>query len=547
LAIEKVDSLGTTSAEAAVTELTMKGLPEPVHGEWLTDPQKESHKKAFGDLNLSANIPAVLGALSNSKHVCFQCMSFAATMSALSWSIGVPDRMLTATPAWQEGDPVPGGPGMARPFYWNFHVWNEAYLKEVDPAVGWSAHDASRGRAFNRVQVKPTPPMKRSNPAFTIRFHQHKTHQHNTPIGFTTDKDGQRIDHAEAPYMPIPPVPFMVQPPSGHATSSAIALRIVPQQPAWNVGDTIRTKVIIDNQSGSPLWTMLFMDLSAYEVGGIPYSFEGGIPTHFESLVQSASQTISVASGSSLELPFDIPSSAYSVNGLFRLGASLDSPPVDGSEFIQIRGGFDLSISFANAVTPGSPLAGTVIVRNLLDVAVPDVSVQLGISDYLNPSATEFKVDLMAPGEEKKFDFTLIPSDSTADVISATVFAPNGGIAVTSAAIDQGEAKRRFLFNLTLEKGTFSGNELPQEITRRVASAGAVFKEHPHETSSDGLHSDSLAEIGLQMNPSTGTIVGTPTQAGNFFIWIEVLDADAKHVADIWLSLSVQEKTQSSG
>jgi len=105
-----------------------------------------------------------------------------------------------------------------------------------------------------------------------------------------------------------------------------------------------------------------------------------------------------------------------------------------------------------------------------------------------------------------------------------------------------------FFFGATLEKDQFSRIEISQEVLNQsfLSRPGIRFEDRPKQTSEGGLQSDALTEIGLQLDPNTGVISGTPTQTGVFLIWIEVLAPDSKSIADIWVAISVIEKQQSS-
>lgn len=109
--------------------------------------------------------------------------------------------------------------------------------------------------------------------------------------------------------------------------------------------------------------------------------------------------------------------------------------------------------------------------------------------------------------------------------------------------IGQGNAKPSFFVGATLEKGQSGKIDIPQGILQEIFAPGTCFEERPNMTSPSGLQSNSLVGIGLQMNPNTGTIVGTPSAVGTFLIWIEVLVPDSRSVADIWIVLSVRENS----
>ena len=185
-AIAWIDPLGTTSAKAAVDDLTDK-VAGYVTGEWPPKP---------GSVFKTGNVPDFIREKAAGAKVCGQCMIFGSLTTAFDRSLGVPSRMLTARPSYVK-------PADA---YWNFHVWSEAWLNQVTSGA-WSAHDASRGRVTwwgrDVTQVKPA---KRQDAVFKERF---TVTGSSRPKAYATKEDGTR-EEVTAAYNPRPhatPVP----------------------------------------------------------------------------------------------------------------------------------------------------------------------------------------------------------------------------------------------------------------------------------------------------------------------------------------------------
>lgn len=95
-----------------------------------------------------------------------------------------------------------------------------------------------------------------------------------------------------------------------------------------------------------------------------------------------------------------------------------------------------------------------------------------------------------------------------------------------------------FSFEAAMEQGVFRRIELPAAIQQQIPT-GARFEERPN-TTRGGRTSHSLAEVGLQLSSSTGSIFGTPTQSGQFQFLIEaILD---RPVAEIWAIITISTR-----
>jgi len=92
-------------------------------------------------------------------------------------------------------------------------------------------------------------------------------------------------------------------------------------------------------------------------------------------------------------------------------------------------------------------------------------------------------------------------------------------------------------FEARLTLGRPGAVELPPEV-RAQLPAGVRFVERPN-TTRDGRTSDALSDVGLQLDPATGTISGTPTREGSFQFLIDAL-LDSQWAAQIWVGLTVE-------
>lgn len=95
------------------------------------------------------------------------------------------------------------------------------------------------------------------------------------------------------------------------------------------------------------------------------------------------------------------------------------------------------------------------------------------------------------------------------------------------------------LYELAAEaqQGTLSYIALPPEL-KSAFPVGARFVEEPGVTIGDRT-SRSLREVNLQLSPSTGSIFGSPTAAGEFPFLIAVF-SDGHKLARIWVLLTVK-------
>lgn len=95
-----------------------------------------------------------------------------------------------------------------------------------------------------------------------------------------------------------------------------------------------------------------------------------------------------------------------------------------------------------------------------------------------------------------------------------------------------------FSFEAAMEQGVFGRVELPAAIRQQIP-IGARFEERPN-TTRGGRTSHSLADVGLQLSSSTGSIFGTPTQSGQFQFLIEAITD--RPVAEIWAVITISAR-----
>ena len=119
-------------------------------------------------------------------------------------------------------------------------------------------------------------------------------------------------------------------------------------------------------------------------------------------------------------------------------------------------------------------------------------------------------------------------------------------LTVTGPGGSDTETKRDYItvtppaheFQATAQQGQLARIEIPQDIRSQLPEI-ARFVEKPH-TTLGGRRSDSLADVGLRLNPSTGLIFGKPTKTGSFNFLVAVQDpSTGEEVAYIWALVTI--------
>lgn len=95
-----------------------------------------------------------------------------------------------------------------------------------------------------------------------------------------------------------------------------------------------------------------------------------------------------------------------------------------------------------------------------------------------------------------------------------------------------------FEFEGSLQQGEFGKVDLPEQIRSQLPPGGIQYVEVP-KTTRRGRTSDSLADVGLKLSESTGTIFGTPTKGGKFYFLFEARSG-TKVVAEIWAIITIK-------
>ncbi|MBI1742226.1 S8 family serine peptidase [Candidatus Acetothermia bacterium] len=97
-------------------------------------------------------------------------------------------------------------------------------------------------------------------------------------------------------------------------------------------------------------------------------------------------------------------------------------------------------------------------------------------------------------------------------------------------------------FEAKMDQGVFARVELPTAIRQQLPT-GVRFEERPN-TTRGGRTSNTLADVGLQLSSSTGSIFGTPTKLGAFQFLMEAL-LDNRAVAEIWVMITITQPVAS--
>jgi PKD repeat protein len=138
---------------------------------------------------------------------------------------------------------------------------------------------------------------------------------------------------------------------------------------------------------------------------------------------------------------------------------------------------------------------------------------------------------------------SFVPDVAGQYVVELTADDGHGGSDSDTVAVTAEEVPPpAYEYSGQLTRGRLGRLEVPDEIKGQLPEV-ARYIERPH-TTHEGRRGDSLQEAGLQLNPSTGTIFGSPTQAGQFQFLIEVQDPqqEGQTVAFLWARVTVVEQ-----
>jgi len=120
--------------------------------------------------------------------------------------------------------------------------------------------------------------------------------------------------------------------------------------------------------------------------------------------------------------------------------------------------------------------------------------------------------------------------------VKLTVRGP-GGESSKTGTIEVLPEVRSFDFEATAEQGKLAIIPLPDSIKNQLPGVGVRYVEVPN-TTRRGRTSNSLKDVGLDLNPDTGTILGTPNAAGKFYFLIEAR-GDTAVLAEIWAIITI--------
>lgn len=133
-------------------------------------------------------------------------------------------------------------------------------------------------------------------------------------------------------------------------------------------------------------------------------------------------------------------------------------------------------------------------------------------------------------------DPTFTPDVAGDYVLEVTVRDPFGAQDGTQMRV---RAVPSYEYTAELRVGELGRIELPSEIREQLPAVALSFQERPH-TARRGRTSNSLEEVGLTLNPSTGTLFGVPKEAGRFLFLLDVfLDGDGRWIAELWASVTI--------
>jgi len=127
--------------------------------------------------------------------------------------------------------------------------------------------------------------------------------------------------------------------------------------------------------------------------------------------------------------------------------------------------------------------------------------------------------------------------DAGTFTVKLTVKGPGGEDTKTMPNYIKVRGIPSFEFEGSLQQGEFGKIDLPEQI-RNQLPPGVRYVEVPN-TTRGGRTSNSLAEVGLQLSESTGTIFGTPTKDGKFSFLIEARSG-TKVMAEIWAIITIK-------
>lgn len=157
---------------------------------------------------------------------------------------------------------------------------------------------------------------------------------------------------------------------------------------------------------------------------------------------------------------------------------------------------------------------------------------------------TSYLWDFGDSGTSTEKDPTYTYSNAGTFTVKLTVKGPGGEDTKTIPNYIKVRGVPSYEFEATLEQGAFGKIDLPEQIKNQLPTVGVRYVEVPKTTRGERT-SDSLAEVGLSLSESTGTIFGTPTKSGKFQFLIEARGA-SKVLAEIWaiVTIKAQAPTQ---
>lgn len=111
------------------------------------------------------------------------------------------------------------------------------------------------------------------------------------------------------------------------------------------------------------------------------------------------------------------------------------------------------------------------------------------------------------------------------------------GQAVGKAKKATAAAPPTYQYQGKFTQGQIGELRIPAEIKNKLPELASYLERA--NTTHENQRSDSLTQVGLRINDSTGTIFGSPTQAGQFRFLIEVQDQKKQTVAFLWAIVSI--------
>ena len=389
------------------------------------------------------NVPDIMSEWDNgNKHPTGQCMDFGGLVSAFARAVGVPARMLTCVNC------ADGHGGV-----WNFHVWNEVWVKNNTSSTSWSPADGT----YNLGPTTRQDSFIQEEVSTSTGIYTYDAH--------TSSKVDLLSEYGVS-------IRTRMKPSEVTTALQAIALTVDTDQPVYNFGNTVTIVVTATNSSASEFsgglqTSVFFVDYTgAHEFHTLP------------------TRNVTVPAGGAVVEIYTLPQVDYEWNGDFLASATLDT--ASGEAKFSIEDGLDLQLKTPNEIVVGDSLNVSLYVTNTLTVPVFDLNVEVyfppSVSGVSNP--TYLTVPSLAAGDAYATSWTVSVSDSGIQPVTAY-----------ASSADAGYDEFHTSFSALSHADLAVTVEVPESVT-----PGTAFSARARVRNEGGLYAENV-QVVLSLSP----------------------------------------------